>query len=128
MFLHPLLHSSLSLTLPSGTQTECVTNNINSSFAPLASFLRQAGRQALLTETGGGNTASCETFLCQELAYLNQNSDVYLGYITWAAGGFDQTYNLTETPIFNANGTVTDQPLVTQCVVPNFAGMVTGAG
>jgi endoglucanase len=106
----------------SGTQTECVTNNINSSFAPLASFLRQAGRQALLTETGGGNTASCETYLCQELAFLNQNSDVYLGYITWAAGGFDQTYNLTETPIFNANGTVTDQPLVTQCVVPNFAG------
>jgi hypothetical protein len=34
----------------------------------------------MLTETGGGNMASCVTYVCQELAYVNANSDVYLGY------------------------------------------------
>lgn len=65
----------------SGTNAECVTNNVANAFQPLATYLRSNGRQAFLTETGGGNTASCETDLCQEIAYLNQNSDVFLGYI-----------------------------------------------
>ena len=54
----------------SGTHTECVTNNIDSAFAPLATWLRQNNRQAILTETGGGNTASCEQYLCQQFNYL----------------------------------------------------------
>lgn len=54
----------------SGTHTECVTNNINSTFVPLAGWLKAVGRMAMLTETGGGNTASCEVDLCQELAFL----------------------------------------------------------
>lgn len=54
----------------SGTHTECVTNNINDTFVPLAAWLRGVGRMAMLTETGGGNTASCEVDLCQELAFL----------------------------------------------------------
>jgi endoglucanase len=54
----------------SGTHTECVTNNIDDSFAPLATWLRQNKRQAILTETGGGNTASCQQYLCQEIQYL----------------------------------------------------------
>lgn len=54
----------------SGTHTECVKNNIDDAFAPLATWLRQNGRQAILTETGGGNTASCQTYLCQQIAYL----------------------------------------------------------
>lgn len=64
----------------SGSHAECVTNNIDTAFAPLAASLRAIGRQAMLTETGGGNTASCVTYVCQELAYVNANSDVYLGY------------------------------------------------
>lgn len=54
----------------SGTSTECVRNNINNAFAPLASSLRAINRQALLSETGGGNTASCKQYLCQQLEYL----------------------------------------------------------
>ena len=53
-----------------GSSTECITNNIADAFAPLANTLRNAKRQALLTETGGGNTASCQTYLCQQIAYL----------------------------------------------------------
>ncbi len=54
----------------SGTHTECVRNNIDDAFAPLANWLRQNKRQAILTETGGGNTASCQTYVCQQIAYL----------------------------------------------------------
>ncbi|KAK6602872.1 glycoside hydrolase family 5 protein [Botrytis cinerea] len=99
----------------SGTHAECVTNNIDAAFAPLATWLRANGRQAILSETGGGNTASCQTYLCQQVAYLNANSDVYLGYIGWSAGSFDSTYILTETP--NGSGSsMTDQALVAACL------------
>ena len=59
----------------SGTNTECVTNNIDNAWAPLAQWLRCHGRQAFNTETGGGNTASCATYLCQQIAFQKANSD-----------------------------------------------------
>ncbi|KAJ9136953.1 Beta-1,4-endoglucanase [Coniochaeta hoffmannii] len=99
----------------SGTHTECVRNNIDDAFAPLAAWLRQNGRQAILTETGGGNTASCQTYLCQQIAYLNANSDVYLGYVGWSAGSFDNTYELVETPT-ESGSSWTDTSLVKSCL------------
>ena len=54
----------------SGTNAECVSNQISEAFAPLATALKAAGRQAIVTETGGGNTASCAKFVCQEIAFL----------------------------------------------------------
>jgi endoglucanase len=54
----------------SGTHTECVTDNVDSSFSPLASWLRSNGRQALLSETGGGNTQSCQQYMCSQLKFL----------------------------------------------------------
>lgn len=44
------------------TLQDCVTDNV-SVFQTLVQWLEQNGRQALLSETGGGNTASCETEL-----------------------------------------------------------------
>ncbi|BFZ59378.1 hypothetical protein YB2330_000386 [Saitoella coloradoensis] len=109
----------------SGTHTECVTNNIdigvgNGTFPNLASYLRTHGRQAMLTETGGGaNDTSCVTYLGEELDFLIQNNDVFLGFATWAAGSFDPyTYNLTETPFPNG----TDQYLVCEAIAPRFPG------
>ena len=64
----------------------------------------------------------CLTDLCQSLMYINANSDVYLGYSSWAAGGFDSTYNLSNTPIETGNGSFTDVPIVSQCVVGTFVG------
>lgn len=99
----------------SGTSADCVTNNIADAFGPLAQWLRCNGRQALNTETGGGNTASCVTDLGQQLSFLSNNSDVFLGYLGWAAGSFATTYTLTETPVDNG-GTWTDQELVTEAL------------
>lgn len=54
----------------SGTHTECVKNNIDNAFKPLADWLKQNDRKAMLTETGGGNTASCQKYLCEQLKFL----------------------------------------------------------
>ncbi|KAI1424106.1 glycoside hydrolase family 5 protein [Xylaria sp. FL1777] len=99
----------------SGTHTDCTTDNISTAFAPLADWLRTNNRQAINTEMGGGNTESCQKFVCDQIAYLNQNTDVYLGYVGWSAGSFDpQTYELSEVPTQNGN-TWTDSSLVQAC-------------
>ncbi len=54
----------------SGTHTECVTDNISTAFSPLADWLRTNKRQALNSETGGGNTASCQKYLCQQIDFV----------------------------------------------------------
>ncbi|KAG8973465.1 Endoglucanase EG-II [Tulasnella sp. 425] len=72
----------------SGTHAECVTDNIQSSFLPLSQWLRCNGRQAFLSETGGGNVQSCVTDMCSQLSFLKHNSDVFLGYAGWSAGSF----------------------------------------
>ena len=59
----------------SGTNAECTTNNVANAWAPLAAWLRCHGRQAFNTETGGGNVASCEQFMCEQIAFQKANSD-----------------------------------------------------
>lgn len=100
----------------SGTHAECVMNNIDNAFAPLATALRAIGRQGMVTETGGGNTASCVQYVCQQLAYLNANADVYLGYVGWSAGAFQPSWNyvLTLVPTRNGNSW-TDTLLMKSC-------------
>ncbi len=100
----------------SGTHAECVMNNIDNAFAPLATALRGIGRQGMVTETGGGNTASCVKYVCQELAYLNANADVYLGYVGWSAGAFQPSWNYVDTLVpTQSEGTWTDTLLMKSC-------------
>lgn len=54
----------------SGTHVECVTNNIADAFEPLATWLRENNRQAMNTESGGGNVASCEQYYCEQIAFI----------------------------------------------------------
>ena len=98
-------------------------NNIDSSWYPLLTWLRENGRQALNTETGGGNVGSCVGYLSQQIDYQAVNSDgqfsqhtmvyprvltgcnpVLLGYIGWAAGSFPTDYVLSEVPSHNGTG------------------------
>jgi len=100
----------------SGTHADCTTNNLQ-VFQNVVNFLKSNGnRQAIVSETGGGNTQSCETDLNQELAFIKSNSDTLVGFTVWSAGSFDTTYVLTLTP--NADGS--DQPLWVQAVKPNL--------
>jgi endoglucanase len=105
----------------SGTNAACATNNV-AVFQTLGEWLRTNKRQAILSETGGGPTqSSCYTDLCQELSELNTYSDVYLGWVGWAAGMFATSYVLSETPT-QSGSTWTDQELVTKCIVGMFKG------
>ncbi|KAK5027370.1 hypothetical protein LTS07_006972 [Exophiala sideris] len=109
-----------------GGSSDCVTNNIDSSYGRgglqnLADYLRSNGRVAMITESGGLNNANCAIYLCQELSFLANNTDVFLGYTTWAAGGFDSSYELTETPTLSGS-TWTDTSLVQACVAKCFTG------
>lgn len=69
----------------SGGYAECEHDQTD-NLGYQATWLRQNGRQAFLTETGGGNTDSCVRDMCAQLSYMNDNADVYLGWVGWAAG------------------------------------------
>ncbi|MCJ1474939.1 hypothetical protein MMC13_003599 [Lambiella insularis] len=106
----------------SGTHAECVSNQIDASFSPLATYLRANNRQALLSETGGGSSNSdCMVDVCQALRFLDSNSDVYLGYIGWAAGAFSTDYILSLRPLGSAADGWTDQQLLS-CFTAGAAG------
>ncbi|KAH9944192.1 endoglucanase [Epithele typhae] len=78
----------------SGTHPDCTTDNVD-VLTTLVSFLQNNGnRQAILSETGGGNTDSCETMLNSELALVKQNFPTIVGFSVWSAGAFDTTYPL----------------------------------
>ncbi|KAK4503173.1 hypothetical protein PRZ48_006601 [Zasmidium cellare] len=103
----------------SGTHTTCTTNNVD-AFQSLGDWLRTNERKAILTETGGGaSDSSCLTMLCEQFDAMNSYSDVYLGWVGWAAGKFDTSYELSETPTLSGS-TWTDQELVKQCIVGKF--------
>jgi endoglucanase len=72
----------------SGTHSDCVTDNV-SVLQTLYSWLQTNGRQALLSETGGGNTQSCFTDLKSELSFIKSHSDRIVGFTAWSAGAFD---------------------------------------
>ncbi|KAF2995149.1 hypothetical protein E8E14_004290 [Neopestalotiopsis sp. 37M] len=97
----------------SGTHQECVTDNID-AFTELAQYLRSNGRQGLVSESGASSDASCLTNFCSQNAFINQNSDVFVGFVAWAAGSFSTSYVLSLTPS-KQNGQYVDNVLMTQC-------------
>lgn len=64
----------------------------------------------------------CLTDLCNELSFINSNTQAYIGYTAWSAGGFSPLdYNLTLTPKGSA-GNFTDQELASRCVIGTRLG------
>ncbi|EGO03449.1 glycoside hydrolase family 5 protein [Serpula lacrymans var. lacrymans S7.3] len=107
----------------SGTHAPCVTNNIADAWEPLSVWLRENGRQALNTETGGGDVTSCVAYVSQQIAYQAANSDVILGYLGWSAGSFATDYILSEVPTYNGTGW-NDTLLVSAAMAPYVNGLV----
>ncbi|WWD22615.1 hypothetical protein CI109_107108 [Kwoniella shandongensis] len=100
----------------SGADSECTNNGVDSA-TQFAAWLKKNGRKAIISETGGGNTASCQTNLNQYLQYLSTNTDVFVGFTIWAAGSFATDYTLSITP----NGD-TDNDLFVKAVKPYLPG------
>ncbi|KAK1752867.1 glycoside hydrolase superfamily [Echria macrotheca] len=109
----------------SGTHADCVTNN-TAAFGEAAAFLRAAKRQAIVSETGAApNNTGCLAHFCEQNAFINANSDVFAGLLTWGAGSFGTDYLLSETPFFEG-GKFINQPLTQQCVVGTFMASTAG--
>ncbi|KAK4685895.1 hypothetical protein P7C73_g4242, partial [Tremellales sp. Uapishka_1] len=107
----------------SGTSAECTSNGVD-VMTSLATWVKGQDRKVIITETGGGNTASCQTNLAQELAYIAGNTDAFAGFTVWAAGSFAQypDYALSITP----NGDV-DNTLFIDAVKPYLPGSSSAA-
>jgi endoglucanase len=55
-------------------------------FGPATAWLRAVGRTGFLGEFGIEKTPQCLTVLANTMAYLQANSDVWVGWTWWAAG------------------------------------------
>ena len=109
----------------SGTHAECTTNN-TAAFADAAAFLRRVGRRAMVTETGAAQgNALCMMRFCEQNTFINANPDVFAGLLSWAAGGFDESYLLAQTPSWEG-GRYIDTPLLSQCVVGTWMTSTAG--
>lgn len=64
----------------------CYGNGISNDYQPIANKLRAAGRIAMVTETGGGSTSGCFTYVNDGLKFFVNNADVYFGWTVWGAG------------------------------------------
>ena len=99
----------------SGTRTTCPDSEVG-TFQDLANYMSSTGRQAFVSEIGGGNNDACVQMVVPALQNINQNGEHYLGWTSWAAGAFSADYELNEVP--NADGT--DQYLMANALVPQW--------
>ncbi|KAL7944159.1 glycoside hydrolase family 5 protein [Trichoderma barbatum] len=102
----------------SGSHVECTTNNVQ-AFEDFAVWLRENKRQAIISETGASMDPSCMTAFCAQNKAISENSDVYVGFVGWGAGSFDETYILTLTPL-GEPGNYTDNKLMNECIMDQF--------
>ncbi len=96
--LHQYLDSDSS-----GTGTTCSSETIGPERMALATdWLRQGGYRALLGEFGAPANDTCLKAIDNLVAYVGQNSDVWLGWAVWAGGPWWGESPLTVQP--RANG------------------------
>jgi endoglucanase len=71
----------------SGSSDTCVSTTVGPTvMAGFTQWLRANGKKGFLGEFAGGNNSTCLAALDTMLGYLDQNSDVYLGWTYWAGG------------------------------------------
>ncbi|WVQ72195.1 hypothetical protein IAR50_001741 [Cryptococcus sp. DSM 104548] len=85
-----------------GTSRECSNNGVG-NLQYFQTWLQKNGRKAIISETGGGNTASCVKNLGEEIQYISSHPEVFTGFTIWAAGAFSTDYELSITPDANGN-------------------------
>jgi endoglucanase len=84
----------------SGTSDQCISPTIGSErLAAFTGWLREHGQRGFLGEFAGGRNDTCYAALDDMLAYINQNSDVWLGWTYWAAGPWWGDYQFTLEPV-----------------------------
>lgn len=81
----------------SGTSEACVSATIGRERLQAATaWLRDNGKTAVLGETAGGANEQCISALVDMLSFMQDNADVWTGWLWWAAGPWwaDYMYSL----------------------------------
>lgn len=99
----------------SGTHEECTTDNVD-AFNSTAAWLRKNKRQAIVSESGASMSDSCMEKFCAQNAAINENDDVYIGFVGWGAGSFDLDYIMSLVPTGSA-GSYEDNKLMKECII-----------
>jgi len=93
----------------SGTSATCVSPTIGRErLLAFTAWLRSHGYRALLGEVAGAANTTCDQALADMLGYLDANTDVWAGWVWWAAGPWWGSYMFSLEP----SGS-TDQPQMT---------------
>lgn len=83
----------------SGTHTACVSGTIGAErVAAATQWLRDNGKRGIIGETAGANNQVCIEAVTGELQYLLDNSDVWAGWLWWAAGPWWNRYMFSIEP------------------------------
>jgi endoglucanase len=83
----------------SGSSADCISNTIGSErLADFTKWLRAHGRRGLLGEIGGGNNTTCNLAVADALNHLSANTDVWGGWLWWAAGPWWGDYFMSLEP------------------------------
>lgn len=80
----------------SGSHSEC-TQYHPDEITAVAALLKRDGRQAIITETGGGNTQSCSDFIYKFIKAVNHEYPSLIGAMMWGGGAFPADNNLVIT-------------------------------
>jgi endoglucanase len=83
----------------SGTNADCVSPRIGvERLQRFTQWLKQNKRRALLGELGGGANPVCEQVIRSALQHLQDNADVWTGWLWWAGGPTWGDYFLSLEP------------------------------
>lgn len=83
----------------SGTHEECVSASVGVERVTEATqWLRDNGKVGIIGETAGANNQQCIEAVTNELQYLLDNSDVWKGWLWWAAGPWWADYMYSIEP------------------------------
>lgn len=85
----------------SGQSSWCNASNGAAQLTAVTQWLRERGKRGFLGEFAGGANDDCRTAVTNALAYLANNTDVWLGWSWWAAGPQWGEYMFTLEPTSN---------------------------
>ena len=71
----------------SGTNANCVSSTIGvERIREATAWLKANNKKGILGETAGGANTQCIAAITGMLSYMQQNSDVWTGWLWWAGG------------------------------------------
>jgi endoglucanase len=83
----------------SGTHDDCVSTTIGiERLREATAWLKQHKKVAVLGEFAAGNNPQCKTAIQGMLRHLQENNDVWKGWLWWASGPWWGTYSFSMEP------------------------------